>query len=60
MMMIFILGLLYAIFMISAGINEIYLHSTGQTAFLSCLLLTATASLLLVAFVWQCSVKTKR
>lgn len=53
MMIIFILGLLYAIFMISAGINEIFLHSTGQPAFLSSLLLTFTASLLLVALIWQ-------
>ena len=33
-MTILILGLLYAILMISVGVNEIYFYSTGKSNFL--------------------------
>lgn len=59
-MTIFILGLLYAILMISVGVNEIYFYSTGKSEFLSSLMLTFSGSMLLVAFVWQCSTKIKK
>ncbi|VXC82694.1 hypothetical protein [Serratia oryzae] len=58
-MAIFIIGLLYAILMISVGINEIYFYSTGKSEFLSSLMLTFSGSILLIAFVWQFSAKTK-
>ncbi|AGP47052.1 hypothetical protein ACOMDM_12905 [Serratia plymuthica] len=59
-MIIFILGLLYAILMISVGVNEIYFYSTGKSEFLSSLMLTFSGSMLLVAFVWQLSAKIKK
>ncbi|AEF45653.1 hypothetical protein SerAS12_2531 [Serratia sp. AS12] len=59
-MIIFILGLLYAILMISVGVNEIYFYSTGKSEFLSSLMLTFSGSMLLVAFVWQLSAKNKK
>ena len=34
-MIISILGLLYAILMISVGVNEIYFYSTGKSEFLA-------------------------
>ncbi|MFZ1874380.1 MAG: hypothetical protein WAU54_16605 [Chania sp.] len=58
-MVILIMGLLYAILMISVGINEIYFYSTGKSEFISSLMLTFSASILLIAFVWQFSAKTK-
>ncbi|VEA66001.1 Uncharacterised protein [Serratia plymuthica] len=59
-MIIFILGLLYAILMISVGVNEIYFYSTGKSEFLTSLMLTFSGSMLLVAFVWQLSAKMKK
>jgi len=59
MMVILIMGLLYAILMISVGINEIYFYSTGKSEFISSLMLTFSGSILLIAFVWQFSAKTK-
>ncbi|AHY07586.1 hypothetical protein [Serratia plymuthica] len=59
-MIIFILGLLYAILMISVGVNEIYFYSTGKSEFLSSLMLTFSGSMLLVAFVWQLSANIKK
>lgn len=59
-MIIFILGLLYAILMISVGVNEIYFYSTGKSEFLSSLMLTFSGSMLLVALVWQLSAKIKK
>ncbi|WP_413507767.1 hypothetical protein [Serratia proteamaculans] len=59
-MTIFILGLLYAILIISVGVNEIYFYSTGKSEFLSSLLLTFSGTMLLVAFVWQWSTKIKK
>lgn len=56
--MIIIFGLLYAILMISIGMHEIFLYSTGESEFLSCLLLTFFGSLLLLAFIWQFSAKS--
>jgi hypothetical protein len=53
------MGLLYAILMISVGINEIYFYSTGKSEFISSLMLTFSGSILLIAFVWQFSAKTK-
>ena len=51
-MTILILGLLYAILMISVGVNEIYFYSTGKSNFLTSLMLTFSGSMLLIAFVW--------
>jgi len=59
MMIMLILGLLYAILMLAVGINEIYFHSTGKSEFFSSLMLTFSGSMLLVAFAWQFSAKTK-
>ncbi|MEE4411437.1 MULTISPECIES: hypothetical protein [unclassified Serratia (in: enterobacteria)] len=59
-MIIFILGLLYAVLMISVGVNEIYFYSTGKSEFLASLMLTFSGSMLLVAFVWQLSAKMKK
>lgn len=59
-MIIFILGLFYAILIISVGVNEIYFYSTGKSEFLSSLMLTFSGSMLLVAFVWQLSAKIKK
>ncbi|KFK94660.1 hypothetical protein IV04_09280 [Serratia sp. Ag1] len=58
-MVILIIGLFYAIFMIAVGINEIYFYSTGESAFISSLILTFSAGILLGAFVWKFSAKTK-
>jgi hypothetical protein len=46
-MIISILGLLYAILMISVGVNEIYFYSTGKSEFLSSLMLTFSGTMLL-------------
>nr|WP_253328282.1 hypothetical protein [Serratia nevei] len=59
-MTILILGLLYAILMISVGVNEIYFYSTGESNFLTSLMLTFSGSMLLIAFVWQLSAKVKK
>jgi len=59
-MMMLILGLLYAILMISVGVNEIYYATTGKSEFLTSLMLTFSGSMLLVAFVWQLSAKVKK
>ncbi|MEL5346524.1 hypothetical protein PTR23_17550 [Serratia nevei] len=59
-MTILILGLLYAILMISVGVNEIYFYSTGKSNFLTSLMLTFSGSMLLIAFVWQLSSKVKK
>ncbi|CAI0706523.1 Uncharacterised protein [Serratia entomophila] len=59
-MMMLILGLLYAILMISVGVNEIYYTTTGKSEFLTSLMLTFSGSMLLVAFVWQLSAKVKK
>ncbi|POW99139.1 hypothetical protein C3460_03500 [Serratia marcescens] len=59
-MTILILGLLYAILMISAGVNEIYFYSTGKSNFLTSLMLTFSGSMLLIAVVWQLSSKIKK
>ncbi|MDP8704668.1 hypothetical protein P8975_05210 [Serratia marcescens] len=59
-MTILILGLLYAILMISVGINEIYFYSTGKSNFLTSLMLTFSGSMLLIAVVWQLSSKIKK
>ncbi|CAI0803436.1 Uncharacterised protein [Serratia quinivorans] len=59
-MILLILGLLYAILMISVGVNEIYFYSTGKSEFLSSLILTFSGTMLLVALVWQCSTKIKK
>jgi uncharacterized membrane protein len=58
-MVILILGFLYGILMLTVGINEIYYYSTGKSEFLSSLMLTFSGSMLLIAFVWQFSAKTK-
>ncbi|CAI1497221.1 Uncharacterised protein [Serratia quinivorans] len=59
-MILLILGLLYAIFMIAVGVNEIYFYSTGKSEFLSSLMLTFSGTMLLVAFVWHWSTKIKK
>ncbi|MEL5349691.1 hypothetical protein PTR25_07885 [Serratia nevei] len=59
-MTILILGLLYAILMISVGVNEIYFYSTGKSNFLTSLMLTFSGSMLLIAFAWQLSSKVKK
>ncbi|MEN4167223.1 hypothetical protein [Serratia marcescens] len=59
-MTILILGLLYAILMISVGVNEIYFYSNGKSNFLTSLMLTFSGSMLLIAFVWQLSSKVKK
>jgi hypothetical protein len=59
-MTLLILGLLYAILMISVGVNEIYFYSTGKSEFLSSLILTFSGTMLLVALVWQWSTKIKK
>ncbi|TFZ50644.1 hypothetical protein E5C26_12905 [Serratia proteamaculans] len=59
-MTLLILGLLYAILMISVGVNEIYFYSTGKSEFLSSLILTFSGTMLLVAFVWRWSTKIKK
>ncbi|MCF1216660.1 hypothetical protein P9A09_05170 [Serratia marcescens] len=59
-MTILILGLLYAILMISVGVNEIYFYSTGKSNFLTSLMLTFSGSMLLIAVVWQLSSKIKK
>ncbi|CAI0793518.1 Uncharacterised protein [Serratia entomophila] len=59
-MMMLILGLLYAILMISVGVNEIYYTTTGKSEFLTSLMLSFSGSMLLVAFVWQLSAKVKK
>lgn len=56
-MTILILGLLYAILMISVGANEIYYHTTGKSEFLTSLMLCFSGGVLLVTFVWQFSSK---
>lgn len=59
-MTILILGLLYAILMISVGVNEICFYSTGKSNFLTSLMLTFSGSMLLIAFVWRLSSKVKK
>lgn len=59
-MTILILGLLYAILMVSVGVNEIYFYSTGKSNFLTSLMLTFSGSMLLIAVVWQLSSKIKK
>lgn len=59
-MTILILGLLYAILMISVGVNEICFYSTGKSNFLTSLMLTFSGSMLLIAVVWQLSSKIKK
>lgn len=56
-MTILILGLLYAILMISVGVNEIYYYTTGKSEFLTSLMLSFSGCMLLVGFVWQLSSK---
>lgn len=48
-MTILILGLLYAILMISVGVNEIYYYTTGKSEFLTSLMLSFSGCMLLSA-----------
>lgn len=52
-MIISIFVLLYAILMISVGINEIYFTSTGESAFFISLLLTFFGALVLLGLIWR-------
>ncbi|MGW1441249.1 hypothetical protein ACWA06_00720 [Serratia rhizosphaerae] len=52
-MIISIFVLLYAILMISVGINEIYFSSTGESEFFISLLLTFSGTLVLLGLIWR-------